>query len=196
MAEKIPIAVQINDKNRNYILGGILFAIFFVYYFVIMQPQLMTLRSLSPEITILSQDLKKAKDDIEKLHVYQSQVNQLQQKISLLGERIKSKEEVPVILERISNLANQYHIRVDQITPMLDTQELLMKGKEGNYFSLPIMIEARSNYHDFGRFLNDIESDSISLTVEKFSILANAQDTLKHEIKLTVNAVVLEPAGE
>src|SRR3989338_4757179 len=196
MAEKIPIAVQINDKNRNYILGGILFAIFFVYYFVIMQPQLMTLRSLSPEITILSQDLKKAKDDIEKLHVYQRQVNQLQQKISLLGERIKSKEEVPVILERISNLANQYHIRVAQITPMLDTQELLMKGKEGNYFSLPIMIEARSNYHDFGRFLNDIESDSISLTVEKFSILANAQDTLKHEIKLTVNAVVLEPAGE
>ena len=145
---------------------------------------------------VLSQDLKKTQEDIQNLHVYQGQVNNLKDKVSVLGDKIRSKEEVPIILERISELANKYHIRVDQIMPMFDDQELIMKGKEGKYFSLPIMIDARSNYHDFGRFLTDVENSDISLTVEKFSILANAQDTLKHTVKLTLQAVVLEPVSE
>lgn len=196
MAEKLPISFQINEKNRNYILGGLLVVIFLIYYFIIMRPQLTTLRKLSPEISVLSQDLKKAKEDIQKLNEYQMQVDKLKTKTSGLSERIKTKEEVPVILERISYLANKYHIRVDRVVPMFETQELVMKGKEGKYFSLPIMIEASSGYHDFGRFLTDVENNNISLTVDKFSILANTQDTLKHTVKLTLYAVVLDPAGE
>jgi len=71
-----------------------------------------------------------------------------------------------------------------------------LKNNDGKYFALPILIECRSGYHDFGRFLTEIEKNDVFLMIEKFTITANTQDMLKHSIKLTVNAIILEPITE
>ena len=187
---------QVSDKNRKFILGGILFLIFVVYYFVIMQPQLSTLRALNPEIMVITQDLQRAKDDIARMATYKKQVAELQNKVNQLGGGIKSREEVPRILERISLLANKYRMRIDQIMPLAENQELLLKNNDGKYFALPILIECRSGYHDLGRFLNEMGQNDVSLTIDKFTITANSQNLLKHSIKLTINAIILEAVGE
>ena len=187
---------QINEKNRNYVLGAILFVIFLVYYFVVMQPQLSALRTLNPEISSLTEDLKKTRDDIQKIKLYESQVKELQAKVKILSDKVKSKEEVHLILEKISTLANTNHIHVEQIVPVFDRQEQLLKTREGIYYSLPVMLDTHGSYHDFGRFLNDLENDPISLRIEKFTIVSNPQDTMKHVIKLTVQATIIELAKE
>ena len=187
---------QITDKNRNYVLGAILLAVFLIYYFVVMQPQLSTLRVLNPEIALLKQDLQKAREDLQKMNLYQSQVAQLQDKVKILGDRVKLKEEVHIIMEMISLMANENRVRIEQMVPAFDGQQSLLKTKEGNYFSLPIVIDARAGYHDFGRFLNNVENDSISLNVDKFSIVANPQDTMRHVIRLTLRATIMEAVKE
>lgn len=193
--DKITSALpQINEKNRNYVLGGILFAVFAVYYFIIMQPQLAALRALNPEIAILQEDLKKAKDDIGRLNVYLKQVSEFDDKVATLGGQVRSKEEVHLIMESISVLANENRIRVEQVVPVFDGQKQLLKTKEGVYYSLPITMDVRGGYHDFGRFLNDIENNQVSLKVKKFSIVASPQDNMKHVIKLTLDAIIIEAA--
>ena len=187
---------QINEKNRNYVMGGILLAVFAVYYFIVMQPQLAALRALNPEITILKEDLQKAKDDIGRLNLYLRQVNELDETVKTLGGQVRPKEEVHLILESISVSANENRIRVEQMVPVFDGQQQLLKTKEGVYYSLPVTMDVRGGYHDFGRFLSDIENHQVSLKVKKFSIVASPQDNLKHVIKLTLDAIIIEAAKE
>ncbi len=190
LLNKLP---QADEKNKKFILGGILLFIFLIYYFVIMQPQLSTLRTLNPEIMLITQDLKKIETDVTQMAQYRKQVEVLQKKVDQVGGGIKTKEDVPRILEQISRMANKYRIRIDQIMPLVENQEVLLKNNDGKYMALPIAIDCQGGYHDFGRFVNDIEQNNASLKVDRFTITANTQDMLKHSIKLTLNAILLEP---
>ena len=55
---------SVDEKVIYYILGGILFSVFLLDYFVLMRPQIASLSKISPEIRLLSDDINKAKDDI------------------------------------------------------------------------------------------------------------------------------------
>ena len=197
MIDKISNSLpQVNEKNRKFVLIGIMGFVFFIYYFVIMQPQLSTLRTINPEIMIITQDLQKVKDDVNRMAQYRKQVEDLKTKITKVGGGIKSKEDVPKILERISLVANKHRIRIDQMMPLVENQEVILKNNEGKYVALPILVDGHGGYHDFARFVYDIEEKDASLKIDRFTLTANSEDMLKHTIKLTINAILLEPAGE
>jgi Tfp pilus assembly protein PilO len=195
--DKVKTAMPVVDEKMiKYIIGGILLLVFLAWYFLVVQPQLTALQKLSPEITELKQQIQQAKDDVQKMNLYQGQLNQLRAKAGGVESSVQSKEDVPKVLEKISQYASKYRIRVDQIVPLFEAQEVVLKNKEGKYYSLPILVEGKSSYHDFGKFINALETDQASLTIKKFSIMANQQDALKHAIKVTVSAIILEAAGE
>ena len=165
--------------------------VFLFDYFILMRPQLATLAKISPENKVLSQDIQKADEDIQKLETYKGEVARLKAGIEEMNLKIKSKDEVPVILEHISLLADQNKVDVDQIMPASHDQQVLLEDNKRMYISLPVLVEARSGYHDFGRFLNDIEQDNILLGVRSFSVTAT-NDTQYHAVRLSLEAIVFE----
>lgn len=188
IAEKLG---KLSDQNRLYIfIGGLMF-VFLFDYFILMRPQLATLAKISPENKVLSQDIQKADEDIQKLETYKAQVARLKAGIEEMNLKIKSKDEVPVILEHISLLADQNKVDVDQIMPASHDQQVLLEDNKRMYISLPVLVEARSGYHDFGRFLNDIEQDNILLGVRSFSVTAT-NDTQYHALRVSLEAIVFE----
>ena len=58
---------KVEGKNRYYVFVGILFVVFLLDYFLLMSPQLSSLKKINPEIRTLSENIKKAKADIDKL---------------------------------------------------------------------------------------------------------------------------------
>ena len=183
---------KIDESNRKYVIIGIIVFIFVVYYFLVLNPQLSILRKISPEIMVLKQDLEKAQTDMGKMGLYQKQIDEFEGKLKTMGSRVQSRENVSLILERISELANKYDVRIDQIMPLTDKQEKLLENTEGVYYSLPILIEGKSDYHNFGRFINGVENHEISLSIERFIIQDSSADAKKHTIRVTLNAVVVE----
>ena len=121
---------KIDEKNRHYFLIGALLFIFLLDYFILMRPQLVTLTKINPEIKLLSQDIEKAREDIGKLDFYQTEVKRLESQLAQTSQKIKSKEEVSIILEQISRLANQNNIRIDQIMPFIEEQKVLFENKK------------------------------------------------------------------
>ncbi len=183
---------QINETNRNYVLGGILLFIVLFDYFLVMRPQIAQLTKLNPEIKVVSNDLKRVKEELQNLATYQSQISGLKKKIQGMDQLIRTRDQVPLILEAISGIATKNRVRINQLMPLPDTQELILKSKEGKYYSLPILVEMRSGYHAFARFLNNLENSEVSLKVNRFSIEGIDSDTMNHVIKLTVDATVLD----
>ena len=187
---KIP---KINEKNRHYILGVGLLLIFLLYYFLLMKPQLDVLIRISPKIDIMAKDLKQARIDVSMVGEHKARTEELRKRMEATGDRILSKEEIPRILDSISRLAAESGVKINQIMPLSDSQEVVLPPSgEGKYFSLPILITARGGYHGIGRFLDKIETNQIFMSTVDFDIAATNDESMQHSEKITIKAFVID----
>ncbi len=196
MSIKVPEKIsavfsKVEGNNRYYVFIGILFAVFLLDYFLLMSPQLGALKKINPEIKALSDNIKGAKADIKKLNTYKTELEKTSKKFAEANLKVKSRHEISALLEYIANIANETDLKIDQIMPDTLGQELLTENDKRKYFDLPIYMEARSSYHNFGKFLNKIEQNDISLRVGTFTIVVT-NDTRRHAIKMTFKATVFE----
>ena len=191
MAKISSFLLKVEGKNRYYIFIGILVFVFLMDYFLLMSRQLSALRKINPEISLLSEDIKKVKNDMKKLDTYRADLEEISKKFEEANLKVKSRDEVSVILEYIANTASETGVKIDQIMPDTLDQELLTENNQRKYFDLPIYMEARSDYHSFGRFFNKFEQNDISLRIGSYTIVVT-NDTRSHSIKLTFRATVYE----
>ena len=183
---------QINEKNRYYILGGVLISILLLYHFFLMQPRLKDWSTLNGKITTLKGDIQQTQENIAKMGFYQSQIAGLQEVLQKSDYKIPTKEETPLILEGIFRLASQNDVKIDQMVPDKFSQELLLTNKDGKYYSFSIWLQGRGGYHDIGRFIDQLEKDKIFKRIALFTIAANPADPLRHSLNLTIRVVILE----
>ena len=165
--------------------------VFFLDYFVLMSPQLAALKKINPEITAISDKIASAKGDMKKLGVYQSDLEEMTKKFEDANLKVKSRDEVPSIIEYIANIAGEAGVKIDQIMPDSLDQELLTENSQRKYYDLPIYMEARSSYHNLGRFLDNLNQGGISLRIGAITIVAT-DDMRYHLVKLTFRATVYE----
>jgi len=183
---------QINEKNQYYFLGGILLFIFLLDYFVLMQWQLKTLRTLNPKITILANDIKTAKDNIQRIEQYEVDSARLKEQAENLKSGIVLREELPVVLESVSRLAKASGVQIDQVQPVRESQDPVLSNKEGKYYVFSFLVNARGGYHNLGRFIDAIETGQVFLNVTKFEFLGGADNTSAHTAQITIDAIIFE----
>ena len=178
-------------KNPYFALVAILAFVFILDCAILLRPQLSGLVKLAPKIETLKNDLKKIHTDAQRLPEYQKELEHFKKSLEDADLKVQLKQTLPLILEQISRTANQHSIKIDQITQDNKEEELLMTAEERQYFAVPIVIHARSGYHDFGKFLNQIETNQNFLLVKQFTINA-ANEAKLHDIQLTLEAIVYE----
>jgi Tfp pilus assembly protein PilO len=188
---------KMNEKNPYSAVLGVVAVLLLIDFLAVMRFQIKMLiggpDSLGAKISSLSQEIKTAKTEIARMPQYQAELKQLSEKLKKINRNVKTKEEIPVIMENLSRVANANGVRIEQIMPNTAVTEPVLKNNDGQYFSIPIMIEAKSAYHDFGRFLNQLEREEGLLSMPSFAIAANPVDPLTHQVKLTINAIIFEP---
>jgi len=196
-----PISSKLNDaivfvknadeKTRYYIFAGVLVFVLILDYLVLMGPQLATMTKTKSQIQIVGDDVTRTKNDLLRLNQYREEVKNLKKQIKQGQMKIRPREGVPLILERISRMATDSSVKVDQISPRAEGQELLLENDERKYYSLPVEITAVSDYHDFGRFLNVIERTDILFIVDSFSIIQGGASKVQ-SVKVTLKTIVYD----
>ncbi len=182
---------SLDEKNLYYLFGGVLVLIFVLDYLVLMRPQLNSLYKLGPNIKALSEDISRNIDDAWNIEEYAKDIKRLSKEFEQVSSRIKSKEEVSIVLEQVSMIADKNHILIDQITPVFQNQSKVLENKGMVYYRLPIDIDARAAYHDIGRFINQLESGDLFFKIAEFSI-AYLEDSKLNKIKLTVEVIIFD----
>jgi len=192
ISDKISQALEkVEGNNRYYVIIGILAFFLLLDFFILMRPQLAQLKKINPQIKKVSGKINNAKSDMRKLDEYRETLEKLSSKFNQANLKVKSRDEIPVILEHIANVARDTGVKIDQIIPDTLDQELLTQNEQQKYYDLPIYIEARTGYHNLGRFLNKIGQSDISLRIGAFSITATS-DNRYHLVKLTFRTTVFE----
>ncbi len=180
-----------DQKTIYYIFGGVLLFIFLLDYFVIMRPQINTLTKLTPEISEMKGNVERTETNLLRLNDYRAQIKDFKNKVAQLGESVSAREEVPLLLEKISRMALENGVKINQIMPRPDSQELVLEQNDRDYYTLPVSVEAKSSYHAFGRFLNEIENDDMFFKPQAF-VIAKGNSGRNNSIKLIIEAIVYE----
>jgi len=185
---------NMDEKQRYMAFGAILLVIFLLDYFLLMSPQINKLIKIGTDVSTTKVDIEKARNDIAREGQYRAEVSDLRKEVKEANLTVKSKDELPLVLERISRAASANGVKIDQIIPNSDDQEVVVENDGINYIAMPIFVQARSGYHDFGRFINQLESGDVLLLVGSYTMQDSPNDVDYHEIQMILNAIIFEEA--
>ncbi len=187
---------KLDPQYHYYILGGALLLVFLFNYFCLLKPLLGSLNKVNSQISEMRQNIEDVKTDIARVGQNRDQLEKIRNQVNEVKVKIRSAQEVPMILEDISRNASEYGVKIDQLMPLKEQKVLLAKQRDVEYYALPILIQARTPYHDLGRWLAQLEQDKIFYSVGSLSVLTNPKDPMRHQIQLTVKAAIFEPSKD
>ncbi|MBI3314965.1 MAG: type 4a pilus biogenesis protein PilO [Candidatus Omnitrophica bacterium] len=183
-------------KVRYGIFAGILLAAFALDYFLLMGPQIRSLKGLAEAAKTASADIQRVSHDLQRIQQIKDGLNSSRAELEAMSLKIRSPQEVPLILEEISRTANQFNVKIDQLKPMPESQETLISTPEGKYYALPIVIKAVCGYHMFGHFLNTLESGHLFFILRDWHMEAGPQDVKGLLVQATLKVILTEKPGK
>ncbi len=182
----------VNEKNPFLIIGLFSGVLLIFFYLVFFQTKVKETTVLGGEIRNLQQSLEETENNLARKSQYVQELVNYNKKLDALNRKIKAKEDIPAALEKLSQLASDNNVKIEQMMPDEGRSEIVLKNPDGNFTAIPVVIGARSSYHDFGRFVNKVEESGIFLGISDFGISTNTADSNQHLVKLVLRLVIFE----
>ncbi len=183
----------LKGKNQQQIALMILgFIILVIFFFLVIMPFLRKLKLLAEDEKAFLVKLGKAKTAVEDKEKLYGEVSQIQKSIKYFEKRLPKNTDTPQILEDLIMIGKATNITFVSIAPQ--EIEKINVSEEGDkyYLGIPIRLQLKAGFHDFGRFVNKIENSERFMKIADISINSNPRDIKKHNINLTVSAFALE----
>lgn len=160
--------------------------------YVILRPQISRIMVVLSQRGRVALDLRMARSDVSNIGRYKSDIEAYKEKVDLYEKRLPAEAEIPGLLEDLSVMAKRSGITIVGITPVPKAPVKEEKAeKERIYQEFPILISAKSGYHELGSFLNDMENAARFMKVVDIEIRTNKSTPKKHDVDLIVCTYIL-----
>jgi Tfp pilus assembly protein PilO len=183
---------NLNDQARYAILGGVVILVILLDVFLLVLPQIGGIVDINDQIKKMSDDTQQVLTDRQRIGQLRKNLQDERDQVASLSLKVRPLQEVPVILSTISSIANEFSVKIDQLTPEKNQQETLTADADSKYYALPIVIKARCGYHMFGHFLNKMENEDMSFTIRDFIIQNDDKDPNTHLFTLTIKLILVD----
>jgi len=186
---------KINFKNKDIVLILVLVVIFFITdYNLILNNQFKLLTHLNSKVKDYKSKSLLAKDFTQKVDSFNTRRLSLKSKSEQLAKEIVSENDVSLLIEDISNIANKEFVKISQIQPQIENKSpKKLSTQEFKFSLLNINIDAVAGYHQVGKFLNKLENSNSFISVKELSISQEANSNLRHNIRLVLSTFIKKP---
>ena len=178
------------EKQKLYILFGIFGLSFLMVYFnLLLKPQFSSFIVANRDYSAVKSRVKSANALIANESRIKMQYENLKNQSQALEKRLPSQDEISILLQDFSKVAESAGVKILRIKPL----EVLDEGDaaSGQFFSeYPILIEARAGYHQCGIFVNKLENMERFIRIDAVDIKGQTADPRHHDIRLRVSAYV------
>lgn len=189
----LPIDLK-KDETKTKILIIVVSAFLLVMYFnFFLMPQITRLTGVLSGMGTTSRDLRIAQADISKIDEFKANIEAYKEKVEYYEKRLPAEQEMPSILADLSNMAKSSNIKILSITPIPVNPPLKEAPipKARIYQERPILINAKSGYHELGQFLSNLENADRFMKVVDIDVKANKVTPKKHDVELIVSTFIL-----
>jgi type IV pilus assembly protein PilO len=188
--------IDLKDRKTQQVLiviaVSVLGAALYIYFVFV--PQIMRVTSLIGRLGKMKTELSSAKSTITGMDELKKKMKEYNEKVELYEKKLPEEQEIPSLLENLSGMAKDANITITSIMPSLQSSKADGAHKQGNiYKEIPIVITAKSGYHELGYFLSKLENADRFMKVVDIGIKANKALPKKHDIELMVCTYVLLP---
>ncbi len=147
----------------------VLALVIFLGYYLRINDRLATLEQHEKEEQSLRKEFEEKAFQAANLDEYRAQMAEMEKSFGALVKQLPSDTEVPGLLEDITHTGLGTGLEIKSI-------ELQPEASAEFYIELPIEIQARGGYHDFGAFVSGVSSLPRIVTLHDFE-LSPAGDT-------------------
>ena len=173
-----------------------------VYFGMLVVPSFQRMGKLGQELSDAKEQLILLERVLANEARIQEQHERIGQSVASLREILPAEEELPVIIEKLSELARVADVRIQTIFPKLDVAgrpdaKLDQKEKGAHvYRAISIQLDAEAGYHSIGRFMSLVEGLSIPIEVTVLRIRHSTQVFREHSMRLVLNIffAIAEPS--
>ena len=182
-------------KHRLIVVIGVLtVAGLWVYVTMLVIPTFQRTSRLTQEVRTARDQLRALEDVLANEEEVREQYERLGETVASLRSFLPSEDELPSILERLSEVARRANVRIQSISPGLsftekDLADLLAGGEfqQPVYRTIPIQIDALAGYHELGTFLSLVETGPIPVEIASLRISTNMKEFHRHNMRLVLN---------
>lgn len=179
-------SIDLKDKKTQvFILIGLvsIFAVI-VYFSFILIPQVERVFEAVGQASKIGADLKEAQHNIDNIPKFKTNIAAYEEKIDRYEKMLPTEQEIPALLESLSGMARNSNIKIVGIMPVITKEDKTKKAFV--YQEKPILVNAKSGYHELGKFMSNMENADRFMKVSDIQIKTSSQSPSKHDVELTV----------
>lgn len=151
------------------ILGGLVLLVA-LYYMLLYLPYAEELATVQEKIDAGRKTVEKYRQTAAKLGTLQAQVSDLEAKLRVLLRELPETKEIPGLIRQISDLVVRTGLQISLFKPQPEQRKEF-------YAEVPIQIRVQGQYHDVGRFFDDLAHLERIVSVDSVQIDATSKET-------------------
>lgn len=178
------------DKKKAAVIGFLCLVLIYIDFSFIMKMQAATLASLGKKLAKLKTDLGSLNKDLLAMQEIQQKQAQGGAEASLHARRFISEEEVVSLLQDISDIARNNNVQVTQMKPYNEPSVKQDKTPVSKFTPVLIALELSCDYHDLGRFINDLENGQIFVCLQELKLSSQQKEPARQKANLVLKTHV------
>lgn len=178
------------DLKKQLLFVSLFILIVFLDAAFILKTQFDGINKNGPKISKLKDNLDTLTKELAMMQDLKNKQVATNQKLLLNAKTIISQEALPSLVEDISGLANNNNIRISQIKPV---KEVVAKKKNAiseRFTGILINLEVSCDYHNLGKFINDLENSKIFIAVQNMKVKPSQGNPLSQNVTLVLKTYV------
>ena len=183
-------AINLKDTKQMAVIAALIgFVALYLYVNYLLLPQIHSVARSYDKVRKIRGQVKIAERAVSEIEGLKKQVAKYQGKIESYERMLPAEQEIPKLLGDLSEMAKTSGVKIVGITPFQPKQEA--QSVERIYQEKPILINAKSGYHELGKFLADLENADRFMEVVDINIKVNNATPKRHDVELLVLTYVL-----
>ncbi len=181
------------ELDRNKIILIIIASLFLAYldFSLLIQPQSRGVSALRPKIVKLNKDIADLAKELSAVKEFEQNKSLPSRQNELArAKKIIHEEDLPLLLQDITDMANKANIKILQIRPKKDPKAKEETVAGAKLIPVTITLDFSCGYHSLGNFINTIENSDKFMLAQEIKILTGKENYLVQEVALTIKAYV------
>ena len=188
-SDKIKVFFEDEQKKLYVTVGGV--AVIVVLYLTFL---------MLPTYNNLSETTRSVKDLTHKIGLVESRekrfdemtcrLNALKEEQGQYVKQLPDEKDIPSFLEGLASMAKESNVKILSVTPQPFTTKGLDEETVKYFREMPIVITAKSGYHQLGQFINKLEQGERFTEIQDLFVQYDGKYPRAHNVRIVLKAYV------
>ncbi|MBD3379495.1 MAG: type 4a pilus biogenesis protein PilO, partial [Candidatus Omnitrophica bacterium] len=117
-------------------------------------------------------------------------LNEMKKEMLSYEKLLPGQKDFPELLDGLASVAKNSGVTIQAIIPGKLSAVGPRKGESDFLKAMPVVISAKSGYHELGRFISDLESANRFISLENLSLKYDKRTPRLHDIRIVLKTYV------